>query len=167
MPIIRRKYRTYATAGICHSIQMTVWCTGWNLIYFFKYIYCFSLHVSGNHVPIIRRKYRSYATAGICHSIQMTVWYTGWNFIYFLEYIYCFSLHVSGNHVPIIRRKYRTYATPGIYHSIYSWLSGMQGGMKFRPAYQTVICTYRVTNTRCHIGTVFSADDGHIVALNM
>jgi hypothetical protein len=26
---------------------------------------------------------------------------------------------------------------------------------------------YRVTNTRCHIGTVFSPDDGHIVAWNM
>jgi len=29
------------------------------------------------------------------------------------------------------------------------------------PAYRTV------TNTRCRIGTVFSPDDGHIVALNM
>ena len=26
---------------------------------------------------------------------------------------------------------------------------------------------YRVTNTRCRIGTVFSPDDGHIVARNM
>jgi len=26
---------------------------------------------------------------------------------------------------------------------------------------------YRVTNTRCHIGTVFSPDDGHVVARNM
>jgi len=24
VPIIRRKYRTYATPGICHSTQMTV-----------------------------------------------------------------------------------------------------------------------------------------------
>jgi len=28
MPIIRRKYRTYATPGICHSIYMTVRYTG-------------------------------------------------------------------------------------------------------------------------------------------
>ena len=27
--------------------------------------------------------------------------------------------------------------------------------------------SYRVTNTRCRIGTVFSPDDGHIVARNM
>ena len=39
--------------------------------------------------------------------------------------------------------------------------------MTFRPAYQTVICTYRVTNTMCLIGTVFFPDDGHIVARNM
>jgi len=26
---------------------------------------------------------------------------------------------------------------------------------------------YRVTNTKCRIGTVFSPDDGHIVARNM
>ena len=30
----------------------------------------------------------------------------------------------------------------------------------------TVICTQRVTNTRCRIGAVFSPDDGHIVARN-
>jgi len=40
--------------------------------------------------------------------------------------------------------------------------SYMQGG--FRPAYQTVI--YIVTNTMCRIGTVFSPDDGHIIARN-
>jgi hypothetical protein len=37
----------------------------------------------------------------------------------------------------------------------------------FRPAYQTVICTYRVTNTRCRKGTAISPDNGHIVARNM
>jgi len=25
VPIIRKKYRTYETPGICHPIQMTVW----------------------------------------------------------------------------------------------------------------------------------------------
>jgi hypothetical protein len=30
MPVIRRKYRTYATPGICHSILMTVWYAGRN-----------------------------------------------------------------------------------------------------------------------------------------
>ena len=50
--------------------------------------------------------------------------------------------------MPIIRRKYRTYAMSSISHSIDSHL-------------------YRVTNTRHRIGTVFSPDDGHIVAQNM
>jgi len=30
VPIIRRKYRTYATPGISYSIQMTVWYAGRN-----------------------------------------------------------------------------------------------------------------------------------------
>ena len=54
-----------------------------------------------------------------------------------------------------------------VFVTIYRWLSGMQGGISFRPAYQTVICVYRVTNTRCRIGTVFSPDDVHTVARNM
>jgi len=41
-----------------------------NLVKIFsEYIYCLSLHVSGNYMPIIRRKHRIYATPGICHSI--------------------------------------------------------------------------------------------------
>ena len=40
-----------------------------NLVHTFsKYVYCFSLHVSGNCVLIIRIKYRTYATPGINHS---------------------------------------------------------------------------------------------------
>jgi hypothetical protein len=42
------------------------------------------------------------------------------------------------------------------------YMSGTQGGS---PAYQSHL--YRMTNTRCRIGTVFSPDDGHIVARNM
>jgi len=30
VPIIRRKYRTYATPGVSHSIYMTVWYAGRN-----------------------------------------------------------------------------------------------------------------------------------------
>jgi len=30
VPIIRRKYHTYETSGISHSIQMTVRYAGWN-----------------------------------------------------------------------------------------------------------------------------------------
>jgi len=41
-------------------------------------------------------------------------------------------------------------------HILYS---GMQGGMKFHPAYQT--------STKCRINTVVSPDDGHIFARNM
>ena len=32
VPIIRRKYRTYATPGICHSIWTTLWYAGRNEI---------------------------------------------------------------------------------------------------------------------------------------
>jgi len=40
----------------------------------------------------------------------------------------------------------------------------MQGGI---PPCITDSHLYRVANTRCRIGTVFSPDDGHIVARNM
>ena len=43
--------------------------------------------------------------------------------------------------------KYRTYATPG-----------------FIPTCILDSHLYRVTNTRCRVGTVLSPDDGHIVA---
>jgi len=46
----------------------------------------------------------------------------------------------------------------------------MQGGMKlihFIPPCIPDSHLYRMTNTRCRIGTVFSSDDGHIVAGNM
>ena len=50
-----------------------------------------------------------------------------------------------------------------VFVTLYRWLSGMQGGT---PCIQ-VSHLYRVTNTRCRIGTVFSPDDGYIVARNM
>jgi len=43
-------------------------------------------------------------------------------------------------------------------------MTGMQGGI---PPCIPDSHLYRVTNTRCRIGTVFSPDDGHIVARNM
>jgi len=48
--------------------------------------------------------------------------------------------------------------------TLYRRPSDMQGGIP--------LCIpdghiYRVTNTRCRIGRVFSPDDGHIVARNM
>jgi len=42
----------------------------------------------------------------------------------------------------------------------------MQGGI-FIPPFIPDTHLYTVTNTRCRIGTVFSPDDGHIVARNM
>ena len=51
-----------------------------------------------------------------------------------------------------------------VFVTLYMWYAGRN---EFRHAYQTVIHIYRVTNTRCRIGTVFSPDDGHIVARNM
>ena len=53
----------------------------------------------------------------------------------FSQYVYLFSLHVPGDCVPIIRRNNCIYATRGICHSV--WMTGM----KFHPAYQTVIHT--------------------------
>ena len=71
--------------------------------------------------------------------------------------VYCFSLHVSGNYMPIIRRKYRTYVTPGICHSeTCRWFKITI--CNFKPS-----TSFRVTNTWCRIGTVFSPDDGHVV----
>ena len=55
--------------------------------------------------------------------------------------------------MPIVRRKHHTYATPGISHAICTD--------------DCLVCRPEVTNTRCRIGTVFSPDDGHIVARNM
>jgi hypothetical protein len=78
-------------------------------------------------------------------------------YVYIYIHIYCFSLYVPGNYVPIIRRKYRTHATPGIYHSIKMTFRYAERN-EFRPAYQTAICTYRVTNGRYRISTVFSPD---------
>jgi hypothetical protein len=51
-----------------------------------------------------------------------------------------------------------------LYVQMTVWYAGLN---EFRTAYQTVIFTYKVTNTRCRIGTVFSLYDGHIVARNM
>jgi len=51
----------------------------------------------------------------------------------FPQYVYFFTLHVSGDYVPITRRNNCIYATLGICHT------GMQGGISFHPAYQTVI----------------------------
>ena len=48
--------------------------------------------------------------------------------------------------------------------TLYRWLSGMQGGFSHCIPDSHL---YRMTNTRCRIGTVFSPDDGHIVARNM
>jgi len=45
------------------------------------------------------------------------------------------------------------------------WYAGHKETVPFWPPYQTVI--YIVTNTRCRIGTVYSPDDGHVVAQNM
>jgi len=39
---------------------------------FFKYVYCFSLQVSGKYVSIIRRKYLTYATPGVSNLYRVT-----------------------------------------------------------------------------------------------
>jgi len=44
------------------------------------------------------------------------------------------------------------------------WLSGMQGEAKWS---FTSLHPHRIASTKCRINTVFSPDDGHIVARNM
>ena len=46
--------------------------------------------------------------------------------------------------------------------TLYGWLSGVQGGI---PPCTPDSYPLRVTNTKCHIGTVFSPDDGHITEI--
>ena len=48
-------------------------------------------------------------------------------------------------------------------HLVFVTLFGQPSGMQGAPDSHL----YRVTNTRCRIGTVFSPDDGHIVVRNM
>jgi len=53
-----------------------------------------------------------------------------------------------------------------VFFTLYRWLSGMHGGI-FIPPCIPDSHLYRVKNTRCRRDTVFSPDDGHIVARNM
>jgi hypothetical protein len=54
-----------------------------------------------------------------------------------------------------------------VFVTLYRWMSGMQGRRNyFIPPCIPDSHLYRVTNTRCHLGTVFSPD-GHIVARNI
>ena len=76
---------------------------------------------------------------------------------------YFFSLRVSGDYVPIIRRNNCVYATLGTSYSV--WMTVWYAGW-------ILACIpdshpHRVTNTKCRIDTVISADDGHTVARNM
>jgi len=66
------------------------------------------------------------------------------------------SVHVSGNYVPIIKRTYCIYVTL-VFVTVYGWLSGLQTR---QPPIQS-------EKYQCHIDTVNSPDDGHIVARNM
>jgi len=63
--------------------------------------------------------------------------------------------------VPIIRRNNYIYAILGIFHSV--WITGMQGAI---PPCIPDIHPYGIKNTKCHIDTDVSPDDGHIVARN-
>jgi len=49
-----------------------------------------------------------------------------------------------------------------VFVTLCGWLFGMQGAPRIPDSHP-----HRVTNTKCHIGTVISPDDGHIVAWNM
>ena len=59
--------------------------------------------------------------------------------------VHFFSLHVSSDYVPIISRN---------------------SCISFQPAYQTATHTEKQV-TKCHINTVVSPDDGHIIVRNM
>ena len=59
----------YCVFSSCANVLHRAFVNRTNWVHKFSlYVYCFSLHVSGNYVPIIKRKFRTYATPGICHS---------------------------------------------------------------------------------------------------
>jgi hypothetical protein len=60
--------------------------------------------------------------------------------------------------VPIIRRYDHVYATLSICYSV--WMT-----VWYAPCIPDSL-PHRVTDTKCHINTVVSPDDGHIVAQN-
>ena len=66
-------------------------------------------------------------------------------------------LHVWGNYVPIIRRTYCIYAKL-VFFILYRWLSGLL---------QTRQPPIQSEKNQCHIVTVSSPDDWHIVARHM
>ena len=60
--------------------------------------------------------------------------------------------------MPIIRRNNCVYVTLGTCHSVWMtvWYAGWNDSHP-----------HRMTSTKCHINTVVSPDDGHVVARNM
>ena len=76
------------------------------------------------------------------------------SFLYMFRTIMCPS---SGENTVLMRHL--------VFVTLYRLLSGMQGG--FIPPCIPDSHLYRVTNTRCCIGTVFSPDDENIVSRNM
>ena len=134
---------------------------------FFLIYLLLSLHVSGNYVPIIRRKLPaqifllclllfSTCFGQLCAHHQEKITCT--NFLtMFISFLYMFRATMcppSGENTVPMRHL--------VFVTLYRWMSGMQG----------LPCTpdshlYRVTNTRCRIGTEISPDDGHTVARSM
>jgi hypothetical protein len=83
----------------------------------------------------------------------------------FSNYVYFFSLHASGDYVPIIRRNNCIYATLGTCYSV--WMIVWYAGWNEIPPCIPHSHLYRITSTKCHINTVVSPDDGHIIARSM
>jgi len=79
----------------------------------------------------------------------------------FCLYIYQ-SLHVLGDYVPIIRRSNFICATLGTCYSVWLtfWYAPWAGRIQDSHP-------QRIASTKCHINTVVSHDDGHLVARNM
>ena len=120
-----------------------------NLFLVYSQYICQSLHVSGDSMPIIRRNNSVYATLVTCYSVWMTVRYAG-----------CIpDSHPHRITIPCIPDSHPHRITiPCIPDS--------------HPHRITVPCIpdshpHRITSSSCHINTVVSPDDGHIVARNM
>ena len=74
------------------------------------------------------------------------------------------SLHVPFDYVPIIRGNNCIYVTIGICYSL--WRTVRYAGWNETPPCIPDIHPYRLTSNKCHINTVISPNDGHIVARN-
>jgi len=116
-------------------------------------------------VPIIRRNNCVYVTLGTCYSVWMTVWYAGAYapayqtrisvYVVHLSISTCFGrlcAHHQEKQLCLCETCYLLFCVDycPVCRSIYSCIPDSN--------------PHRITSSKCHINTVVSPDDGHIVA---